>query len=71
LLLAAAAGCWLLLVAAAAAASHGGIFVEFLKILNILKKSVENFGDTLSRIVIDHKNDHPPSSSSSASAPSN
>jgi hypothetical protein len=61
LLLAAAAGCWLLLVAAAAAASPGGIFEEFLKIFNFFfKKESKIFGDTLSRIVIDHKNDHPP-----------
>jgi hypothetical protein len=60
LLLAAAAGCWLLLVAAAAVASPGGIFEEFLKFFENFfeKKGSKFFGDTLSRIVIDHKNYH-------------
>jgi hypothetical protein len=60
LLLAAAAGCWLLLVAAAAAASPGEIFEEILKFQKFQKKGRKFFRDTLSRIVIDHKNDHHP-----------
>jgi hypothetical protein len=63
----AVAGCSLLL----AAASPGGIFEEFLK--KKIEKKIEKivskfFGDTLSRIVIDHENDHHPPSSP---APSN
>jgi hypothetical protein len=48
--------------AVARARSPGGIFEEFLKILKnkIGKKVSKFFGDTVSRIVIDHKNDHPP-----------
>ena len=41
---------------------HGGIFGDFLETFEkkIEKKVSKFFGDTLSRIVIDHKNDHPP-----------
>jgi hypothetical protein len=69
LLLAAAAGCGLLLGAAASATSPGGIFEEFLEIfeINFEKKGSKFFGDTLSRIVIDHKTYHPPSPSSAPS----
>jgi hypothetical protein len=66
LLLAAAYGCRLLLVIVARAASPSGIFEEFLKFQKkkIKKKKVEFVGDTLSRIVIDHKKRPPPASPS-------
>jgi hypothetical protein len=56
------AGCWCCRPRAARARSPGGIFEDFLKknLKKNWKKVSKIFGDTLSRIVIDYKNDHPP-----------